>query len=355
MGKRLKNIRERMAREGYDSILITKKHNVYYLSGFTGTAGVLFITMDDAYLITDFRYIQQAKEQTLEFNVLKYEDTIWATLNNLVRQNGLNNIAFESNHVTYNQYERMKKEIAEIQLIPTQDIVEDLRIKKDEEEILTIERAARIADETFEYILDIIKPGISERDIACELEYFMKQKGAEGIAFDTIVASGIRSALPHGVADNKKIEKGDFVTLDFGCKLNRYCSDMTRTIVIGKPDEEQKKIYKTVFEAQKAAREYVKSGLTGEEVDKVARDIINLGGYEGLFGHGLGHGVGVEIHEAPRLAPGFKRKLEENMVVTIEPGIYINSLGGVRIEDLVVITEDGCRELSNSSRELISV
>lgn len=342
-----------MEHEKYDSFLIMNPENIYYVSGFTGTSGYLFISTQENFLITDFRYTKQASEQSSNFKILECKDNIWNLVMDIINKYNIKNMVFESHFITYNKYIEMCKVIKDIELIPMEDFIEKIRAIKNKDEISLIEKAAQITDEAFDYILGIIKPGITEKDIAFELEYYMRKRGADSLSFDTIVASGYRSALPHGVAGDKKIENGDLLTLDFGCRYKRYCSDMTRTVVVGNVREEQRKIYQTVYNAQKLAKEYIKAGLSGEAVDMKAREIINLAGYKGMFGHGLGHGVGLEVHEAPRLAPGVKKELKQDMVVTIEPGIYINNFGGVRIEDLVVVTKEGCKELSNSTRELL--
>lgn len=342
-----------MQNDKYDSFLITNPKNIYYISGFTGTSAVLFITMQENFLITDFRYIQQANEQASNFNIIECKNNLWDLVMGIIKKYNIINMGFESHHITYKIYVEMYNKIENVYLFPREDYIEKIRSIKTKEEISLIEKAAQITDDAFNHILGIIKPGISEKDLAFELEYFMRKCGADGLSFDTIVASGYRSALPHGVASAKKIENGDLLTFDFGCIYKRYCSDMTRTIVVGSASEEQRKIYQIVYNAQKLAREYLKAGLSGEAVDLKAREVIDRAGYSNMFGHGLGHGVGLEVHENPRLAPGVKKQLEKNMVVTIEPGIYINNFGGVRIEDLVVVTDDGCKELSNSTRELL--
>ena len=233
--------------------------------------------------------------------------------------------------------------------------LDGLRVIKNEEELAWMERAEQIGDEAFSYILGELRPGISELEVAAKLEYFMRSNGAEKVSFDAIVASGLNSAMPHAVPTGKLLEKGDFVTLDFGCKYQGYCSDMTRTVVIGKADSRQKEIYQIVLDAQLAALEGLRPGMTGAEGDRLAREAIEKAGYGEYFGHGLGHSVGLEIHEKPALSMKDQTVLCPGMIETVEPGIYIPGFGGVRIEDMVVLTETGIRNLTSSPKELIEV
>jgi Xaa-Pro aminopeptidase len=243
----------------------------------------------------------------------------------------------------------------EIKLVGTTGIVETVREVKDQAEVAKIRAAARIADLAFDYITSFIKPGMTEKEIALELDYFMLRNGAERVSFDTIVASGKNSAVPHATPSNKKIEPGDFVKLDFGAVVEGYHSDMTRTVVVGKANDRQKEIYFAVKEAQEKALSSVKAGLVCEDVDKVARDAVAEKGFGECFVHNLGHGAGLQIHEAPSLGKNCKTVLQPGMVVTVEPGVYVNGFGGVRIEDLVVVTESGCEILSKSTKELLEL
>ncbi|MFT9493642.1 M24 family metallopeptidase [Anaerosolibacter sp.] len=353
MSARLGRFRELLREKSIDGSIIYKPENRRYLSGFTGSSGYVLITLNDAYFITDFRYMEQAAKQCHGFKVV--EHTNQNPLHMILNTFNLNTMAFEDDFVTYAQYKEFSDKLGQTKLVPLEGAMGNLRKIKDDEEISIIEKAAQIADQAFEYILTYMKAGMKENEVALELESFMKKKGASGLSFDSIVASGIRSSLPHGVASDKIIETGDFVTLDFGCIYEGYCSDMTRTIVVGKASEKQKKIYSIVLEAQEKALEAIKPGMTGVEVDKIARDIISENGYGDYFGHGLGHGVGLEVHESPRLSPLGHDTLKPGMIVTDEPGIYLPGFGGVRIEDLVVVTEDGCKTLSKSPKELIEL
>jgi Xaa-Pro aminopeptidase len=353
LNKRVEGLKKYLKDKELDSAIVYKPENRRYLCGFTGTSGYVIITEDRELFVTDFRYVQQASDQCKGFDIIEHnnERTLYDILNEL----GLKKLGFEDEYVTVSQYNEFMEKLNNIELNPLKDTLNKLRIVKDEDEIKQIKKAAEIADKAFEYICSILRPGITEWEVSLELEGFMKKKGASGTSFESIVASGKRSSLPHGVASKKKIEDGDFVTLDFGCIYNGYCSDMTRTVVIGKATDKQKEIYNTVLEAQEEALKHIKPGIKGCDVDKLARDIIEKKGYGKYFGHGLGHGVGLEVHEGPRLSPLGKDTLKANMVVTDEPGIYLPNFGGVRIEDLIVVTEDGCETLSKSPKHLIEL
>lgn len=353
MNKRIDKLIQEMETMNLDAVLIENPQNRRYISGFTGTAGIVLITKEKNIFFTDFRYIQQVKEQCKGFEILEISRTNPVT--NYLKNMNIRNMGFEDDHMSFASYSAYNLALENIKFIPLKGLITNIRAVKDSEEIEKIAQASQIADEAFEHILGFIKPGIKEKDVALELEFFMRKKGATGASFDFIVASGYRSSMPHGVASDKVIEEGDFVTLDYGCIYNGYCSDMTRTIVVGKASEEQKKIYKIVLEAQKKVIEVAKAGMTGSELDKVARDIITEAGYGDKFGHGLGHGIGLEVHEMPNVNSLGTNKLQPGMVTSDEPGIYIEGFGGVRIEDLIVITEDGCRVLNKSPKELIEL
>lgn len=349
----LKKLRLRMEEEQIESILITKPENRRYISGFTGSAGTVFITQKRACLITDFRYKDQAADQCegFEIRITSPERSIYEVISEFEVQA----IGYEDHYMTVHDYGTFVSNLKGVQFKALGAFIESLRLVKQDFEIDKLRKSAAIADKAFEHILTFIEAGLSEREVALELERFMKSKGASALSFDIIVASGLRSALPHGRASEKIIETGDFVTMDFGCILDGYCSDMTRTVVIGSATERQRQVYETVLRAQEAALKAIKPGIRGKDADQVAREIITETGYSDYFGHGLGHGVGLEVHEEPRLSPIGEKILEKNMVVTDEPGIYIPEFGGVRIEDLVVVTESGCERLSNSPKHLIEI
>lgn len=352
---RLSSLRARFAAKEIDALIVAKPHNVAYLSGFTGTAGLLLVTGDAAYLITDFRYVEQAAAQTEGFEIVR-QDVKGAVVNlsELLSRHRATSVGFEGDFVTHDIYQAYCKEFQDSRsLVAVSGLIESIRMIKDEQEIAVMRKAAQIADEAFQHILSVIEPGLTERKVSLELEYSMKKAGAEGLAFDIIVASGARSALPHGIATDKAIRLGDLVTMDFGALFNGYCSDMTRTVMIGEPTEEQRQIYAIVLEAQLRGVAAARPGMTGRELDAVCRDYIVAHGYGDKFGHSTGHGVGRYIHEGPRVSALGEERLQPGMVVTIEPGIYLPGWGGVRIEDMVLITADGCERLSQSAKELI--
>ncbi|AZT90049.1 aminopeptidase P family protein [Caldicellulosiruptor changbaiensis] len=339
--------------EKIEAVFITKKENVRYLSNFKGDESFLLLTRDKKkYLLTDFRYVEQAKKEASEFEIIDYKGKLYEAILDILSQNHIDSLYFEGYNLTFSTFSDMKEKIGD-RIYPLSFSIDEIRAVKDEEEIKLIKRAVEITDKAFEHILKFIKPGVSENEVVAELNYFILKTGAKGFSFEPIVASGKRSSLPHGTATNKKIEYGDIVTIDFGCSFDGYMSDMTRTIFVGKPDNSMIRIYNIVKEAQQKAEEFIKEGMKCLEVDKIARDYIGSFGYIEKFGHSLGHGVGLEIHELPRLSPKSEAILKENMVVTVEPGIYLEEVGGVRIEDLVVVKKNGCEILTGSTKEMI--
>ncbi|HIT66188.1 MAG TPA: aminopeptidase P family protein [Candidatus Merdisoma merdipullorum] len=342
-----------------DAALVSCPANIRYLSGFVGTESYLYLSKERGVILTDSRYTLQAKEEAKGFEV----QTIGggrgygSLLAELILRDRVRALGFEENSMLYGTVRKLQKEagLAPACWKPLGDTLSLLRAVKRPEEIEKMERAERIGDEAFSYILNELKPGVTELQIAAKLEYFMRSQGAEGTSFDTIVASGLHSAMPHAVPTEKPLEKGDFVTMDFGCKYQGYCSDMTRTVVIGKADEKQKELYRIVLEAQEAALCGLRPGMTGAEGDRLARDVIEKAGYGEYFGHGLGHSVGLEIHERPALSARDKTVLLPGMIETVEPGIYIPGFGGVRIEDMVTLTQSGIRNLTSSPKELIEL
>lgn len=355
MQNRIAKLRKQFGSLNIDGMLVSSPHNRRYLTGFTGTNGHVLIGRKNNIFITDFRYEESARKECIGFEIAVQGKSFLETLSELIKKEGINNLGFEENHVTYQQYKKYKEILPEINLVSVSNVVEKLRTIKDDQEISNIRKAAQIADEGFTYILGIIKPGAVELEIALELEMFMRKRGASSLSFETIVASGERSSMPHGAASNKVIKNGDVVTLDFGCVYKGYCSDMTRTIFVGKADEKIRKIYDIVLEAQLSSLAAIKPSVVCSRVDEIARGIIKNNGYEKNFGHGLGHSVGLEIHEEPRFSPSDKSVLEPGMVITVEPGIYVEGLGGVRIEDLIVITDNGYENLTSSSKDIIVI
>lgn len=351
---RINKLRNIMRKNGMDGVLLVGDYNRNYLSGFTGDESFSVITLDKAIFITDSRFTQQAKEQVKDYEIRQYDGRFPEFLSKLVDELEIKKLGFEEDIISFSIYSDYKNHV-KAELIPMKGIVEEIRIIKDKEEIEKTQKAADIADKAFIHMLNFIKAGMTEREIGLELEFFMRKQGAKSLSFPSIVASGVRSCLPHGEPTNKVVNNGEFLTLDYGCVFEDYCSDMTRTIVIGKPSEKMIEVYNVVLESQLKALEGVKPGAKGVEVDKIARDYIKEKGYGQYFGHGLGHGVGRQIHEAPRLSPLSDTVLKEGMVVTDEPGIYIPNFGGVRIEDLVLVTEDGYKVFSHSKKDLICI
>lgn len=349
---KLTTLRKSLESNKLDAILITSPINRRYMTSFTGTAGVVLISQEAARFITDFRYIEQANEQAKGFQVIEHAQAMHETIANQLKTLQVNKLGFEKDHTTVSTYEQYQEMFA-CDLVPVSGLVEAIRLKKTPEELQIMKKAAKIADDAYEHIKSYIKPGVKEIDISNELEFFMRREGATSSSFDTIVASGYRSALPHGVASNKEIQTGELVTLDYGALYNGYCSDTTRTVAVGDISDELNTIYQTVLEAQKRGVNALKPGTTGKEGDAVARDYIAGCGYGQYFGHSTGHGVGMEVHEDPSLSRKSDAILEAGMVVTVEPGIYIPNVGGCRIEDDLVITETGNERLTVADKELI--
>ncbi len=335
-----------------DCLFITSPENLQYFSGFTGGEATLLVTEIERLLYTDSRYLIQAAEEAPDFQIVDIAE-IRASDGLQEKNPGL--VAFEGAYVSADDFLALKDKLpkAKWQSVSREILVQ--RSVKDGLELDLTRRAAKLADEAFSHVLPQIKPGVTEKDIAMELEWYMRKNGASGPSFPIVCASGVRSAMPHGVATDKKLESGDFLTMDFGCLIGGYASDMTRTVVLGKATEEQKRIYETVKKAQETALAAVRAGVSGKEVDASARDIIKEAGYGQYFGHALGHGTGLEIHEQPVLSPKSETILKPNMLVTVEPGIYVENLGGVRIEDLVIVTEDGIDNLTSSTKELLEL
>jgi Xaa-Pro aminopeptidase len=347
---RLKNLRQKMQKEVIDAYFSVVPENRRYLSGFTGSAGFLLILPEQAFLLTDFRYIEQATQETTGFTVIKTANNMFAALAEL--SSGAKRLGFEGDYLNFMDYCRLQEALPQTELVSMPNLVNDLRSVKDPTEISLIRTAVEIADIAWATLLNQLEIGQTEEEIALDLEFVMRRAGASGASFDFIVASGRRSALPHGRASIKKTQKGEFLTVDFGAVYQGYCSDITRTVILGEPDERQKEIYELVLAANYAGIKAVKPGLKGKEVDTVARNIIKKAGYGEFFGHGLGHAIGLSVHEGPNLNMREEKTLEPGMILTIEPGIYIPDWGGVRIEDMVLVTEQGCEVLTRSPKGL---
>lgn len=353
MEARLNALRAKLRERQLDAILISHPSNRRYITGFTGSSGFALVTLQEAILLTDFRYIKQAEEQSPHFKIVRHSRQVFDTLRETCRELGLSSLAFEKDHLTYGQVEKLREALDGLSTVPVSGLIESLRMVKDEQELAILRKAVAIVDEVFNRIIQEIRPGLQEREIAVRMETMMRELGASGSAFDIIVASGPRSALPHGVASERVLEKGDLITLDFGAVYQGYCSDLTRTVMLGEPSPKQREIYEIVKEAQQAAVDGIRPGITGREADAIAREKIAAAGYGDYFGHGTGHGIGLDVHESPTVSPFGEQVLAPGMVVTVEPGIYLPEFGGVRIEDDVVVTENGHEVLTQSSKELI--
>ncbi len=337
-----------------DGVLLTSPHNMRYFSGFSGGEGAIWISENQKIIFTDSRYTEAAEKETVEFEIR--ETNNWQdSLKNLVAKTGAKTIAFEDRGMSAADYLSLQKLLGELKMVANSSAINTLRMVKEQRELDIMAEAEAICERAYERILTFLAPGISEKELAAELEYYVKQEGGEGLAFDTIAISGENCSLPHGVPTDKKIQKGDFVTMDFGCVFKGYCSDMTRTVVVGKANPEQRRVYEAVRLAQQAGLDAIRCGITGKETDSVARCVIEEYGYGEYFRHSLGHGVGLVVHELPNLSPKSEIVLQENMVVTCEPGIYIPGFGGVRIEDMVCVKKDGILNFNHSPKELIEI
>lgn len=352
MTLKLANLREQLKNEEIEALLITNPYNLSYMTQFTGTAGVAVISASDAVFITDFRYTEQAEKEVEGYRIVQHTTTMIEEVATQVKNMKVNSIGFEKDDMSFGMYELYSKEI-HAEMKPISGLVEELRMVKTVDEIAILQKAAKIADNAFDHIITYIKPGLTELDVSNELEFFMRKQGATSSSFSIIVASGLRSALPHGVATDKVIESGDFVTLDFGALYEGYISDITRTVAVGEPSDKLREIYSVVLEAQELALKGIKPGMTGIEADAIARDYITSKGFGEAFGHSTGHGIGMEVHEAPGLSFRSETVLKPNMVVTVEPGIYLPEIGGVRIEDDIVITKDGNERLTFATKDLL--
>jgi len=357
---KLEKFKKQLNQTGADAAIISSAVNQRYMTGFDYTDGYVLVTKNKSYVLADFRYIEaaRAKVNAKDYEVVMPDGSMLICLSSLLDENECKSVLFEDATLSVADLERMKKMLTSKELVPgASKIADGLRLYKDAEEFEKIKKAQAITDAGFEHMLKVLTPDMTEIDAALELEFFMRKMGSEGIAFETIAVSGSASSLPHGVPRNVKLEKG-FFTMDFGAKYDGYCSDMTRTVVIGKADEDMKKLYNTVLRAQTAALDFIKEGICCKDADTVARDIINGAGYEGKFGHSLGHGVGMYIHESPRLSQAVSPdlKLERGHIVTVEPGIYIEGLYGCRIEDMVGISPDGSvYNFTHSKKDLIEL
>ncbi len=339
-----------LAETGADTLLVSKPPNVRYLTDFSGEGLVVLSQDGDAALSTDGRYRLTAEQECPDCALVLNENGHLMGAIGQVKETGCKRLAFESEGLTYAQYQRLTEGLDDVELLPTTGLIEKLRAIKDNAEVAKVQQAAAIADQALTDLLPSLEPGPTEQEVALDLERAILLAGAEAIAFQTILAAGPSAAWPHAIPGQRKLQAGQMVKIDVGARVGGYCSDMTRTVFLGEPDEKFYKIYQLVFDAQVAALKAVKPGLECKELDRIAREVIADAGYGENFSHGLGHGVGLEVHEAPRIGKRSDAVLQTGMVITVEPGIYIENWGGVRIEDLVLVTEEGARVLTNAPK-----
>lgn len=351
---RLTRLRELMAERSLDGMLITQPENRRYLSGFTGSAGVLIVGSDWQAIATDSRYYEQVQSQCPDWQLIQVGYDFVGKMLDTLRDLGLGgrSVGYEASHVCVDQLRRWERALGgHLRLVDTKHLVEDLRLSKDQDELQAIRRAVDLADKALAHIYDWMQPGMTERQVAWELETFMRTRGAAGVSFEIIVASGPNGALPHLRPTGRVIQAGEPVVMDLGCVVDGYCSDVTRTVCLGEPmDAKYEEVWNLVLQAQECAEAGVKAGTSGVDGDKLARDVIVDAGYGDYFGHGLGHGVGLAIHERPRLSFAYSDEIPPGAVVTVEPGIYLPDWGGVRIEDMVVTCEDGVEVLTGAAK-----
>lgn len=360
---RMAQLRQAIGEEGLEAFAIiniegSDSLNLRYLTGFSGTFGLLVLTQAEQLLFTDSRYTERAKAEAPEVEVREFKGNWAERLGEELKALGIRRLGLNSRTISLHDYNLLKEKAPEVELVPLEGPVERLRLRKDEEEIERIRRAVELTDRAFEHALEFVKPGLTEREVAWELEKFMRENGSEGIAFPFIVATGSNSALPHATPGERRLERGGLLLLDIGARCDGYCADLTRMIALGKPSKKQLQVYRVVRQAQEAALSGIKAGMNGLEADKLAREVIQAAGFGDHFGHGLGHGVGLAVHEGPRLSPLADPKkdiLEPGMVVTIEPGIYLVGEFGVRIEDLTIVRDGGLEVLTGASKELQAV
>jgi Xaa-Pro aminopeptidase len=354
--KRIDALRKAMLAENLDGVIVNHLDHIRYLTGFTGSSAMLIITRRTADFFTDFRYKDQSARQVKGAKVRIIRGDPTGSLKDFPEFNKKNfRLGFNGEYLTFSGRARLEKSLGRAILVPADGIFSELGWVKDSGELASITKAVGISDVAFERVLPLVRPGVRESEVAAELEYQMIMLGSEKAAFESIVASGYRSALPHGAASRKKIKRGDFVTFDFGATVNGYVSDITRTVVVGKATARQRRIYDLVLKANRAGIARVKAGVSGKTVDNACRRIITRAGFGKNFGHGTGHGIGFFVHVGPRLSTISDDKLKVNNVITVEPGVYISGWGGVRIEDDVVVKRTGCQVLNKAPKNLLEL
>ena len=353
--ERLQGLRPVIAEKGLDALLVSRQENLRYLSGFTGSSGWLLISRNNAIFATDFRYIEQAKEDAHNYEIIQVKGDLSNWLPDLLSNLGWRKLGFEADFVSCQSYyklsETVKSKQVNLELIPATGLIEQLRSVKELEELKLISSAVELTDAAFEQAKSVIHPSVTEKEVAWEIEKFLRQRGSEGLAFEIIVASGPNSALPHAKPTERAICSGEPVLIDMGARVSGYCSDFSRTLCCGEADRTLQEIYSIVLKAQTAAISGIESGMDASQADGLARTIIEQAGYGNAFGHSLGHGVGLEVHELPVLAPNSSDLLIDGMVFTIEPGIYVPGWGGVRIEDMVILENGRARMLTKSAKD----
>lgn len=363
--ERIRRVRDKFTHHGIDALLILIEENRHYLSGFTGedhqfdeSAGALLLTREELVLATDSRFEIQARNESPQYDLVIYKKGLAKELPGLVRRFSVKRLGFESVRLSVKQLNAYRKELdsvsVSVELVPIEDVVEGLRLIKSDHEIERTRKALAVAEDAFRHVSQNLKPGMTEKAVAWEMERSMRVAGAQRLSFPVIVAGGPNSALPHAIPTDRPIQSGEPILFDWGAVLDHYCSDTSRTVIIGEPDDTFMEVYQTVLDAQRKAIEAITAGISTKSVDSVARNHISACGYGGKFGHGLGHGTGLAVHEGPRLSPLKETQLESGMIVTVEPGIYLSDWGGVRIENQVVVGQDGPIVLNELSTDIES-
>ncbi|MBO5210444.1 MAG: aminopeptidase P family protein [Clostridia bacterium] len=353
MIKRIEKLQKNL--KNNEAFIVYYGPNRFYLTGFKSSAGVVVITPNSADFIIDFRYYEKAKRVVKSCNVI-LSDKLWQQISDILKGQNIKNVYTETRTLSLNEFLSLKKNLNGFEISDNkekEDYLYSLRAIKSDEELAFMRQAQALTDDGFEYILDYIRQGKTEKAIALELEFYMRKRGSDGIAFDFIVVSGENSSLPHGTPGERQLKNGDFITMDFGARYNGYCADMTRTIALGDVSDKQRLVYDTVLKAQLEALKQIKAGAVCKEIDAVARNIIDNAGFKGCFGHGLGHSLGIEVHESPSFNLRDTTKLQSGMVLSVEPGIYLENEFGVRIEDVVCVNDNGCENLTKSPKDLI--
>jgi Xaa-Pro aminopeptidase len=347
---RISRLRQLMKSGNIEALLVTRREDVRYLSGFTGSAGSLLVGVGKPCLITDFRYKLQATKETSGIEIVIQKKDFFSALRDTSFDHGIKTLWFEESAITVEELKKLRK--LGLNVHGHREMLRHLRMRKDREELISLRKAIRRAESSFLELMRYIKPGVTERELGLTLEFLMREKGARKAAFDTIVASGENGAMPHASVSNRRLRKGDLVTIDFGAEADGYYCDITRTLSVSKPTARQKEIHQLVLQAQEAAVQSIHPGISCKAVDAVAREIISRAGHGAHFGHGTGHGIGLMVHEGPSVSPLSTDQVEQDTVFTVEPGVYIPGWGGVRIEDMILVTEQSKKVLTSLPREL---